>query len=89
MLFRAQSFQTATDVLRALVAGGPGPGLFDRGQLALAGLAFALEIAVETGAFRNRRLHPLGRVAVATTLLLGLELATYPGAAAPFVYFKF
>ncbi len=90
MLFRAQSFELAADALRALVAGGPGPGLLDRGQLALAGIALAVEIAIEAGALRGRHpMPPAGRVAIATALLLGLELATYPGAAAPFVYFKF
>ncbi len=89
VLFRAQDFPTATQVLRGLVAGGPGSGLLDHGQLALAALALALEAAVEAGAWRGRTLPPVLRVAIATALLLGLELGSYPGAAAPFVYFKF
>jgi alginate O-acetyltransferase complex protein AlgI len=89
VLFRAQNFPDAFAVLSAMLLGGPGPGLLGAPLLALAALALGIEIAVERGiAARVRAAVPL-RAAALAGLLLALELAAYPGAAAQFVYFKF
>lgn len=89
VLFRAQSFADAATVLRAMFAGGAGPALFDIGQIAIVVLAIGLEIVVE----RRPQLRPFvtarARFAAAVAGLVALAFATYPGAAAPFVYFKF
>ncbi len=89
VLFRAQSFAGAFAVLRAMVAGGPGPGLLGPPLAALAALAFGIEIALECNvATRLRASFPVRATAFACLLLL-LELATPPGPPAQFVYFKF
>jgi D-alanyl-lipoteichoic acid acyltransferase DltB (MBOAT superfamily) len=90
VLFRAQSFPEAFAVLKAMLIGGPGPDLLGAPLFFLAALALAVEVAVERGgvAARLRAALPLRAVALAG-LLLALELAAYPGAAAQFVYFKF
>ena len=90
VIFRAQTFADAATVLRAMLTGGPGPALLEAPLLWLAALALAVEIGVERGWAKHLPETPvLLRGAAAAALLLGLELATYPGAAAQFVYFKF
>ena len=89
VLFRAQSFPDAFAVFGEMVAGGPGVPLIDAPSVALAALALGIEVAVERGiALRARASLPMRAVAFGA-LLLVLELATYPGAPAQFVYFKF
>jgi len=89
ILFRAWNLPDAFAFLGAMLAGGPGPGILDAPLLVLAALALGTEIAVESGlAVRGRAAAPL-RVGAFAGLLLALELATYPGVPAQFVYFKF
>jgi len=89
VLFRAQTFPDALRVLRSMLVGGPGPALLSAPLTLLAVLALCVEIAVERGiAARIRDAVPL-RAAAFAGLLLALELATYPGVPAQFVYFKF
>ena len=88
VLFRAQSFPDAFAVLRAMFTGGAGPALLETPSLLLAACAAGIEIAVECG-IGARRPGPLLRGAALAGLALALELASYPGTAAEFVYFKF
>ncbi len=89
VLFRAQTFGDAAAVIRALVAGGSGPGLLDGGELAIAALAIGAEIALEVRPRIAAAPRVAAQIVAAVALLFALELAAYPGAAAPFVYFKF
>jgi len=89
VLFRAQTFSEAFATLAAMFSFAPGPALLDRPSLLLAALVFAVEIAVEHGAWNAVRPAPLARGTVMAGLLLALELGSYPGSAAEFVYFKF
>ncbi len=84
VFFRAPSPAAALAGLQQLVAGGPGPLTLDGGDFTIAAIALALEIALEARVFARRP-----RFAFALATLLALELATYPGTGAPFVYFKF
>jgi D-alanyl-lipoteichoic acid acyltransferase DltB (MBOAT superfamily) len=89
VFFRAWNLPDAFAFLRAMLAGGGGPPLLDVPLLALAALALGIEIAVERGLAAPARAAAPLRVGAFAGLLLALELATYPGAAAQFVYFKF
>ena len=89
VLFRAQTFGDAFAALGAMFAGGPGPALLGAPSVVLAALVFGAEIAAERGLWPVQRFSfPMRGVAFAG-LLLALELSSYPGAAAEFVYFKF
>ncbi len=89
ILFRAHSFGDAVTAASALVMGGPGASLLDLGQVSLAAIAIGIEIAIETRRNLPWVHAPFVRIGAAVALLFALELATFPGAAAPFVYFKF
>jgi hypothetical protein len=70
--------------LHALVAGGAGPISLDMGDVAIVLVALGIEIVREAGIRVPGR-----RFGIAFATLLALQLATYPGPAAQFVYFKF
>jgi alginate O-acetyltransferase complex protein AlgI len=89
VFFRAQNFGDAFATLRAMVAGGAGPSPLGLPVLLLAGGVCALEIAVESGIATSWRRSPYLRAGALATVLLALELGSYPGPAAEFVYFKF
>jgi len=89
VLFRAQTFGDAFGALAAMGAGGAGPALLDVPALLLAGLVLSVEIAVESGVAPAWRRSPFVRAGALTAVLLALELGSYPGPAAEFVYFKF
>jgi alginate O-acetyltransferase complex protein AlgI len=91
VLFRSQSFAQAFAVYRAMFAGGGGgaPTLPVWPLVLLAG-AIAIGIAQERGAAWNWRTRPVAlQIATLTGLLLLVEIASWPGPAAPFIYFKF
>jgi alginate O-acetyltransferase complex protein AlgI len=89
VLFRAQTFADAFAALRAMLSFAPGPWLLDVSSLLLAAVALATEIVVERGGWNWPVRTPLARGAGLAGLVLALELGSYPGAAAEFVYFKF
>jgi alginate O-acetyltransferase complex protein AlgI len=89
VFFRAQSFHEAFTTLAAMLRAAPGPSLLDAPTLLLAALVFSIEIAVESNIVSTWRHAPLLRGAVTVGLLFGLELGSYPGTAAEFVYFRF
>ena len=84
VIFRAPSIAAAGAGLRQLFAGGAGPLTLDAGDFALVAIALGVEIVLETRLLAGKR-----RFAFAFATLLALQLATYPGAGSPFVYFKF
>ena len=89
VLFRAQTFSDAFAALGAMFAGGPGLALLDAPSVLLAALVFGVEIAAERGFWTVQRFSFALRGVAFAGLLLALELGSYPGAAAEFVYFKF
>jgi alginate O-acetyltransferase complex protein AlgI len=90
VLFRSQSFAQAFAVYRAMFAGGAGEPAFPVWPLPLLAGAVAIGIAQERGAAWNWRFRPIAlQIAALTGLLLLIETASWPGAAAPFVYFRF
>jgi alginate O-acetyltransferase complex protein AlgI len=90
VLFRAQSFGDAFATYRAMVAGGGGPATLPTWPLVGLVVAFGIGVAQERGASWNWRTRPLAlQVATLTTLLALCELASWPGANQPFIYFKF
>ena len=89
VLFRAQTFPDALAAFAAMLSGGAGPSLLDVSSLLLAALAIGIEIAVECGVGTRRVPAPAVRGLALAGLALALELGSYPGAAAEFVYFKF
>jgi alginate O-acetyltransferase complex protein AlgI len=89
VLFRAQSFPDAFAIASAMFAGGGGPQLLPPTLLALAFVAFGIEIIFERHRGAPPRVAFTLRVAAFAGLLLVLELATSSGPSAPFVYFKF
>jgi alginate O-acetyltransferase complex protein AlgI len=84
VFFRAPSPAAAFAGLGQLFAGGAGPLTLDGGDFAIVAIALAVEIVLEARVFARSR-----RFAFALATLLALQLATYPGTGAPFVYFKF
>ncbi len=84
VFFRAPSVGDALAGLQQLAAGGAGPLTLSGPDLAIVAIALAVEIVLEARLFAGRR-----RFAFALATLLGLQLATYAGTSAPFVYFKF
>jgi alginate O-acetyltransferase complex protein AlgI len=90
VLFRAQSFADAFATYRAMVSGGGGPFTLPIWPLVGLVVAFGIGVAQERGASWNWRTRPLGmQVATLATLLVLCELASWPGANQPFIYFKF
>jgi alginate O-acetyltransferase complex protein AlgI len=90
ILFRARTFGDARDVVVQLVTGGAGAWTIAPLDLVPLAIALAIGIARERGARWSWRTMPLGlQAASACTALLLLELASWPGDAQPFVYFKF
>ncbi len=88
VFFRAQSFDEAFAVLHAMVSGGGG-FLLDAASIVLAMLAFGIEIVLEAGVLPAWRRLTLARAGALAALLVLLELGSFPGSAAEFVYFKF
>ncbi len=84
VFFRAQSFGDAFATLHALALGGAGPLTLGPSDFAIVAVALGIECALEARLIAGTR-----RVAFTALTLLALELGTYPGAASPFVYFKF
>jgi len=90
VLFRAQSFGDAFATYRAMVSGGSGPFTLPVWPIVGLAVAFGIGLAQERGASWNWRTRPLAiQVAALTTLLVLCELASWPGANQPFIYFKF
>jgi alginate O-acetyltransferase complex protein AlgI len=94
VLFRAQSFQLALAVYRALLAGGPGPALFDGWQAVLATgiVAFAaLRIVADryTASLRWPHMSWTFQAATLAGLLVALQLFSWSGLSPTFIYFKF
>jgi alginate O-acetyltransferase complex protein AlgI len=90
VLFRAQSFGDAFATYRAMVVGGGGPSTLPIWPLIGLVVAFGIGVAQERGASWNWRTRPLGiQAATLATLLVLCELASWPGANQPFIYFKF
>jgi alginate O-acetyltransferase complex protein AlgI len=89
VFFRAQTFGDAFAALGAMFAGGPGAAMLDAPSLLLAALVFGVEIAAERGLWTVQRFPFALRGAAFAGLLLALELGSYPGTAAEFIYFKF
>ncbi len=90
VLFRAQSFGDAFATYRAMVVGGGGPSTLPIWPLVGLVVAFGIGVAQERGASWNWRTRPLGmQVATLSALLVLCELASWPGANHPFIYFKF
>jgi alginate O-acetyltransferase complex protein AlgI len=84
VFFRAQTFGDAAATLHALALGGPGPLMLGPSDFAIVAIALGIEIALEARLISGAR-----RVALTVLTLVVLELGAYPGAATPFVYFKF
>jgi alginate O-acetyltransferase complex protein AlgI len=89
VLFRSPSFGTAATILRTMVSGSAGPSLVGAAVLLLVGIVFAVEIWTESGRAQLARLPLVVQGAAVALVLFGLEIGTYPGTAAPFIYFKF
>jgi alginate O-acetyltransferase complex protein AlgI len=90
VLFRAQTFSIAGDVLRALVAGGPGTLDVALWPFALVAVALAIGIAQERNPrLRWKALPAAITIPAAAGGLLIVELCSWPGPAQSFVYFKF
>ena len=90
VLFRAPSFAAAFATYRAMFGGGGGPWSLPPIPCIGVALALAIGVAQERGARWNWRARPaLVSVAAMSALVLAIELASWPGEAAPFVYFKF
>jgi alginate O-acetyltransferase complex protein AlgI len=89
VLFRAPSFGAAVTVLHAMVSGSGGPSLIGAAALLLVGCVFVLEIWAESGRAQRARWPLALQGAAVAAVLFGLEIGTYPGTAAPFIYFKF
>jgi alginate O-acetyltransferase complex protein AlgI len=94
VLFRAQSFPQATAVYAALFAGGPGPSMI-QGWCAVVAVAVVLfgliRVALGQSALRLtwETLPSVARAGAIAALLLGVELLSWPGTPATFIYFKF
>jgi alginate O-acetyltransferase complex protein AlgI len=93
VLFRAQSFGDARDVLAAMTGFGGGFGAF-ASSAAWPWVAVAVwlgaEIAIERGWSWGFERVPIALQATCgATLLLALEVFSWPGTSEPFVYFKF
>ncbi|MBV8153315.1 MAG: MBOAT family protein [Candidatus Eremiobacteraeota bacterium] len=94
VLFRAQRFDTAIDVYRALFAGGPGPWMLSGWSAVLASVLAIFALARIALGDRPltvswSRLTPSLQAISFVALLAGIELLSYPGAPATFIYFKF
>lgn len=94
VLFRAQSFPQALDVYHALFAGGAGSSMLTGwcAVLAFAVLAFALvRLALQkyVAHWTWQGLPQLAQGGAIAAMLLGVELLSWPGAPATFIYFKF
>jgi hypothetical protein len=90
VFFRAESFPAAFAVLRAMVAGGPGPAPALAWPLIPLAAALAIGIAQERGAQWSWRRIPVAlQVGAATAMLLVLELCSSPGQTSQFIYFRF
>jgi alginate O-acetyltransferase complex protein AlgI len=90
ILFRAGTFATAGTVLRAAFAGGPGVWPLPLWPLTLVAAAAAVAWLQERGwSPLALRVHPAAYGAALGALVFALQLLSWPGEAAPFVYFKF
>ncbi len=94
VLFRAQSFSQALGIYRALFAGGAGPSMITGwcAVLTFAILAFAavrLALGKRTASWTWNGLPQIAQAGTIAALLLGVELLSWPGAPATFIYFKF
>jgi alginate O-acetyltransferase complex protein AlgI len=94
VLFRAQSFPTALAVYRALFAGGSGPSLLMGWTAVLAaGVLLFAAVRIVLGSRTPRlswiELPRLAQAGALAALLIGVEVLSWPGAAQPFIYFKF
>jgi alginate O-acetyltransferase complex protein AlgI len=90
VLFRAQSFGDAFTVLRALFTGGLGPASLPVWPLVPVAVALGVGIAQERGAHWDwRRIPVLVQAGAAASALFVLELCSWPGQSAPFIYFRF
>jgi alginate O-acetyltransferase complex protein AlgI len=94
VLFRAPSFAVATDVYRAMFAGGAGPMLFSgwQGVLAVGVVAFgALRLALARWSIAPQwvQLRPAVQIGALAGLLVTLQLFSWPGLSPTFIYFKF
>ena len=90
VFFRAQSFRQAFDVLHSMFAGGAGDVLLVPWTMCAVVFYFAFEWAAEFGraATWQKLAAPL-RVVAMSILLVVLELFSYQGESASFIYFKF
>jgi len=94
VLFRAQSFPQALEVYHALFAGGAGASMIAGwcAVLTFAILAFAVaRLALQKYALRWtwQRLGQVAQSGAIAAMLLGVELLSWSGAPATFIYFKF
>lgn len=89
VLFRAQTFPDAFWVLREMFAGGAGTSMIELPAALLVVAMLFLEIRSEVHGSLMTGMPVLAKTAVAAAALFALELASYPGASAQFVYFKF
>jgi D-alanyl-lipoteichoic acid acyltransferase DltB (MBOAT superfamily) len=94
VLFRAQSWGTAASVYRALFTGGAGETLLTGWPaiLAIGIVAFgAVRVAVKRWPQNVSwlRLSPAVRAGTFVALALAVELLSWPGPTATFIYFKF
>jgi len=90
VFFRAQTFETAFAIMRAMFAGGAGPVLLVPWQVSTVALFFGFELWVELrGAVRFRALPAMLQVGVLAGFALALELLGYQGPSASFIYFRF
>jgi alginate O-acetyltransferase complex protein AlgI len=93
VLFRAQSFPQALEVYRALFAGGAGSSMITGWcavltffVLAFGGVRSALG---KRALWTWRGLPHIAQGGAIAAMLLGVELLSWPGAPATFIYFKF
>jgi alginate O-acetyltransferase complex protein AlgI len=94
VLFRAVSFADAIAAYRSLFAGGGGEWLLTgwAAVLAAALLVFAaarIALAERVSALRWGRISPSLQAAALASLLLAIELLSWPGSPVTFIYFKF
>jgi len=94
VLFRATSFPQAMAIYRALLFGGPGDSLITGwcAVVTFAILAFAgvrIALGENAGRWTWKGLPQFAQAGTIAAMLLGVELLSWPGASAPFIYFKF
>jgi alginate O-acetyltransferase complex protein AlgI len=89
VLFRSPSFAEAAGIFGMLFSGTMGASMLDGSLVVLTGIVVALEVVAETRVVRIRYTQVALRASIAALLLFVLEVASYPGEAAQFIYFRF